>query len=267
MSDVGTGTPHLLDSTMETPLPGNSTTSNWLRYLLTDSALPTGGFVASSGLESAYQSGLITNSTSLSSFVATSSHTFAHSTIGFVKAGWVITSDGGIWKSTSERIEALRELDDVCEATMVINAVAKRASLAQGVAMLTLYTKCFAGADGKLEKDELIKEWKNEIRAGRSYGHYSVCFGLVCSSLGVDTYDTLHMWLYLYARTLFSSAVRLNIIGPYQAQRFLLDSKPYVESALHKTQHMTVDDCCQTDPVLDVCQGLHDRLYSRLFNS
>lgn len=79
--------------------------------------------------------------------------------------------------------------------------------------------------------------------------------------------NTIYMWLYLYTRTLFSSAVRLNIIGPYHAQRLLLESKSYVEPVLRKTQHMTADDCCQTGPLLDVCQGIHDRLYSRLFNS
>src|SRR4051812_44023731 len=64
--------------------------SDWLLYILTDSALPTGGFVASSGLESAHQSGFLkTNApANLAAFLRASAHTFAHSTVGFVRAGW-----------------------------------------------------------------------------------------------------------------------------------------------------------------------------------
>lgn len=169
---------------MTTPLPDTlDTPANWLLYLLADSALPTGGFVASSGLESAHQSGLLPTPASLSSFVAASSHAFAHSTVGLVKAGWGITIGEGVM---DDHVGALRGVDDLCEAIMATNAVAKRASLAQGMAMLTLYTKCFMGTEGRTAQDALIKAWKSEIRAGRAHGHFSVCFGLVCNGLGVD---------------------------------------------------------------------------------
>ena len=73
--------------------------------------------------------------------------------------------------------------------------------------------------------------------------------------------------MYLFARTIYSSAVRLNVVGPYEAQKLLLDSRKNVEEIIRKTKDLTIDDCCQTNPLLDVCQGMHDRLYSRLFNS
>ncbi|CAO3597393.1 unnamed protein product [Absidia cylindrospora] len=79
--------------------------------------------------------------------------------------------------------------------------------------------------------------------------------------------NTLHLWLYLFTRTLYSSAVRLNLVGPYEAQKLLFESRPSVEVVIQQTNHLTMDDCCQTNPLLDVCQGMHDRLYSRLFNS
>lgn len=79
--------------------------------------------------------------------------------------------------------------------------------------------------------------------------------------------NTSHLWLYLFTRTLYSSAVRMNIIGPYEAQRMLLQAKPGIEDIVRKTMNLTMDDACQTNPLLDVCQGMHDRLYTRLFNS
>lgn len=59
----------------------------------------------------------------------------------------------------------------------------------------------------------------------------------------------------------------MNIIGPYEAQRMLLQAKPGIEDIVRKTMNLTMDDACQTNPLLDVCQGMHDRLYTRLFNS
>lgn len=79
--------------------------------------------------------------------------------------------------------------------------------------------------------------------------------------------NTLHLWLYLFTRTIFSSAVRLNVVGPYEAQRLLLNSRQSIEEIIQRTKEMGMEDCCQTNPLLDVCQGMHDRLYSRLFNS
>lgn len=61
--------------------------------------------------------------------------------------------------------------------------------------------------------------------------------------------------------------MRLNVCGPYEAQKLLLDSRDAIEEIIRETKDMSVDDCCQTNPLLDVCQGMHDRLYSRLFNS
>lgn len=81
------------------------------------------------------------------------------------------------------------------------------------------------------------------------------------------TENTLHLWLYLFTRTLYSSAVRMNIVGPYEAQRLLLRSRQPIERIIKETKDISMDDCCQTNPLLDVCQGMHDRLYTRLFNS
>ncbi|KAI8983044.1 hypothetical protein BDB01DRAFT_139572 [Pilobolus umbonatus] len=236
-------------------------TSSWLLYILTDSALPTGGFVSSSGLEASHQAGLISNDT-LPAFVQSSAHNYASNTVCFVKAGYEATDH-------ENTLEYLIESDNTCNAVMASNAVARRASLAQGIAMLTLFVKCFATSEVKQNKINLsiVKTWKNMIRMEQVDGHFAVCFGLICRYLDVDEDNTLHLWLYLFTRTIYSSAVRLNVVGPYEAQKLLLQSRGPVEEIIEKTKHMNIEDCCQTNPLLDICQGMHDRLYSRLFNS
>jgi urease accessory protein UreF len=185
-------------------------TSNWLLYLLTDSALPTGGFVASSGLEASFQAGLIASASALPEFTLSAAHSFAYNTIPFVRAGYYSVD-------SQDPIKELQEVDVTCEALMVGNTVARRASLAQGVAMLTLHIKCFA------PDDDLVKEWKKLIRAEKVDGHFAVCFGLVCRRLNVSigqiqitdlAHDTVSNHLYFFRKhiTFMALFVYANII-------------------------------------------------------
>ncbi|KAI8368415.1 hypothetical protein EDC96DRAFT_441482 [Choanephora cucurbitarum] len=233
-------------------------TSSWLLYILTDSALPTGGFVASSGLEASWQAGLVDNK-NLVDFVTSSAHNYASNTNCFVRAGYESLDQ-------EDPLAELTEADATCDAVMTANSVARRASLAQGIAMLTLFLKCFTQEDQQYDIS-IIKKWKLMIRGEKADGHFAICYGLVCRYLQVDIENTLHLWLYLFTRTIYSSAVRLNIIGPYEAQKMLLMSRKAIETILNQTKEIGLEDCCQTNPLLDVCQGMHDRLYSRLFNS
>ncbi|KAG1378972.1 hypothetical protein G6F61_005363 [Rhizopus arrhizus] len=241
------------------PFFTSNETSSWLLYILTDSALPTGGFVSSSGLEASYQAGLVDN-TNLPAFVSSSAHNFASNSNCFVRAGYEAVDH-------SDPLEFLSDCDATCDAVTAANAVAKRASLAQGIAMLTLFLKCFSDTSDQKDNVQMVKSWKNRIRAEKADGHFAICFGLICRCLKVDLENTLHLWLYLFTRTIYSSAVRLNIVGPYEAQKLLLESREPIEKVIKCTKDISIDDCCQTNPLLDVCQGMHDRLYSRLFNS
>lgn len=177
---------------MDLPFVSNET-SNWLLYILTDSALPTGGFVASSGLEASQQAGLL-DAGNLADFVASASHSYANNSVCFVRAGYEAPND-------SDPLEALTEYDAECEAVMVANAVGRRASLAQGVAMITLYLKCFADNPPPEGLDvNLLKRWKMYIRSEKVDGHFPICFGLVCRFLGVD----LGKYIYIYTNQTIS---------------------------------------------------------------
>jgi urease accessory protein len=68
----------------------------------------------------------------------------------------------------------------------------------------------------------------------------------------------------------------MSIIGPYEGQRILSQSRSMVEevNALDSTlpfgleQGSTLEQSTvQTSPILDILQGSHDRLYTRIFNS
>ena len=92
--------------------------SEWLTWQVVDSALPTGLFAHSWGLESAWQHGEVHSLEALREFVDASVLQSGHAVLPFVNAAF----------RSPERLEAL---DGVAEAFLT-NAVANRASRIQG---------------------------------------------------------------------------------------------------------------------------------------
>jgi urease accessory protein UreF len=45
------------------------------------------------------------------------------------------------------------------------------------------------------------------------------------------------------------------------------DAAASLDATLEKCGGLAAEDICQTAPVIDLLQGAHDRLYSRLFQS
>lgn len=89
-----------------------------------------------------------------------------------------------------------------------------------------------------------------------------------------------HLYLFLHARSILSSAVRLNTIGPYGAQQLLLHSvRPLVEEEVSRSKDMCTGifgdmDCndaygrpSTTWPLGEIIAVRHDLQHSRIFNS
>lgn len=174
-----------------------------LLYILLDSNLPTGGFVASSGLESYVKHGFLGTSSNAGSieglvkFVQESVRNYAASTGGFVRDTWKLIGDPGCSGGeapTDDRVDEVLRLDALYDA-MTLNHVTRRSSTAQGIALLTLFSKAFADTDpqGDPERNEkrargklVIDRFKRLVRLGKTPGHLPVCWGLLTSSAGLS---------------------------------------------------------------------------------
>ncbi|RKP25238.1 UreF-domain-containing protein [Syncephalis pseudoplumigaleata] len=289
----------------------------WLVYQLTDSLLPTGGFVCSSGLEAAAQHGWVRDESSLMHWCEASLTACARASLPFLDEAYRLahghrpsatataaaarhhyTWCSGDWwdpidtamssstSSTSAGIwRELVALDDRCDACITTN-VARKSSQSQGRALITAYVRCFADnppsdpANGRVatqHAEQLAHGFLQGIRRGHVVGHLPISFGLSCAALGLELERTRHLFLFLYARNLFSSAVRLNLVGPYRAQRLLQQLSARATEAMqqHVAQMQAYEAAgespiaatAQIAPLLDLFQGAHDRLYSRLFHS
>ncbi|WVQ74758.1 hypothetical protein IAR50_004363 [Cryptococcus sp. DSM 104548] len=203
-------------------------------------------------------------------------------------------------------LQEIERLDNYHEATL-LSHVGRRSSRAQGVAMLTLYARGLSRPPGvpeygqakdvKGEKEDglmgkVVDGYKKLVRLGKAPGHLAVCWGVVASALGLGIDRAVHIHLFLHARSLLSSAVRLNLIGPYASSQLLLH--PFREiidqNVLDLSQSTTglqkedegekqeaADFWAWTDeaergpettwPLGEVLMGRHDLQHSRIFNS
>lgn len=181
----------------------NNNEETYLLLLLADGNLPTGSFVASSGLESFVTHGFFNKPDDLANtidFVRDSVATYARSALPFVSdtheivATYAANSDAYNNDSLDQSIIDIRAMDNLYEA-MTLNHVAKRASKSQGVALLTLYSRGFSRppsfaspvADHREKAlTKLVDRFKLTIRKEETYGHLPVCWGLLTAALGLS---------------------------------------------------------------------------------
>ncbi|KAJ3481362.1 hypothetical protein NLI96_g7710 [Meripilus lineatus] len=233
----------------------------YILLLLSDSNLPTGSFVASSGLESYATHGFLSPQDQNASkdkllldFIRDSISAYGHSALPFVSDAYRVTTQvaGDTTHSQNDFvIRNLTALDELYD-TMTLNHVARRASRSQGVALLTLFTKGFSKpreaskqsppeSTPSLEEQKhaaftkLIEKFKTSVRREDTHGHLPVCWGVLTAALGLSLERSQFLHLFLHARGLLSAAVRMNTLGPYAAQQLLLHSiRPLVTTEASK---------------------------------
>ena len=222
------------------PAPPRSGNENdWLVWQLIDSAFPTGGFAHSYGLEAAWQHGEVGNRENLVLFLEAGLEQLGHASLPFVTAAY-------------DSLEKLGEFDSFCQA-FTINHVANRASRLQGKAFLAATERIF--------------KIKKETRIEMQFHHFAPTFGACLGWLEISRETTLRMFFFNHLRGVLAAAVRLNIVGPMEAQVLQHRLSPRGESILNECKALSLEDIAQTAPLLDLWQNGQDRLYSRLFQS
>ncbi|ODN78998.1 hypothetical protein L202_04509 [Cryptococcus amylolentus CBS 6039] len=240
---------------------------------------------------------------------------YGSTTGGFVRDAWLavdrarqifVSKPDESSEALAKVLQDVERLDNYHEATL-LSHVGRRSSRAQGVAMLTLYARGLSRptgiseyGDSKEAKEEKVEElagqvvdgYKRLVRLGKAPGHLAVCWGVVASALGLGIDRAVHIHLFLHARSLLSSAVRLNLIGPYASSQLLLhpfrkiidktvsDLSASTTGILHEgrgEKQGEEDFWAWTEeaergpqttwPLGEVLTGRHDLQHSRIFNS
>lgn len=215
----------------------------WLAWQIVDSAFPTGAFAHSWGLEAAWQQGEIADLEALRAFLHASIHQAGHASLPLVNAAY----------RSPERLEPLDELADA----FLLNAVANQASRVQGRTLVATAARIWPG-------DEVADL---QSRSSATKAHVAPLSGAVLRAIGLPLATAQCVVLYSAARGVLSAAVRLGIAGSYEAQRMQFECGASLDIVAERCRGLTERDLAQTEPVLDLLQSGHSRLYSRLFQS
>ncbi|KAF2174476.1 hypothetical protein K469DRAFT_614298 [Zopfia rhizophila CBS 207.26] len=260
------------DSITVSPTPANDTALHAF-LLLSDSALPLGSFAFSSGLESylAHHKPSPPSASQLPAF-----HTFLRlslSTLANTALPYVLAS--------YRNPEGIEILDNDFDASTPCT-VARRASIAQGRALLAVWDRSFKSqysstptSDGTRNAHtavaiEHLNSFSTSLRTSFDLNaHLAPLWGLITNILSLALHDSAYLFLFSHARTVISAAVRASVIGPYQAQAVLasVELQDRIRGLVEEGWEKKVEDAGQSVPVMDLWVGRHEKLYSRIFNS
>jgi urease accessory protein len=217
--------------------------SDWLTWQIVDSAFPTGLFAHSWGLESAWQHGEIEAADAVRAFAEEAIVQAGYATLPFVNAAF-------------DAPDALEQLDLLADAFLV-NPVANRASRVQGRTLLATAVRIWTSPPLAALK----------TTADRGCSHVAPLCGAIFQALGLSRATTHRIVLYGTARGVLSAAVRLGIVGSFEAQRIQHGCAHSFERVARQCADIGIAGLAQTAPLIDLFQARHDLLYSRLFQS
>lgn len=170
------------------------------------------------------------------------------------------------------RPEEAATLDDTFDANTPCQ-VARRSSVAQGRALLKLVDKTFLQhcADDDEQLFLAVKKYKMAVQstAQSAFGHFGVVFGIAGRVLKIDLERLVQVFLQSHAKAVLSAAVRLSLIGPYESTHILCSkaTQNTIRHAMSETRNMDVSECGQSYSLIDIWQGRHELLYSRIFSA
>lgn len=186
--------------------------------------------------------------------------------------------------SAHRRPEQLATLDNDLDASTPCT-VARRASLAQGRALLGVWERSFLKTHVRNDIShnnstrsavEALGDFSDALKSNTvdadelgANGHFAPLWGVVCLAMGVSLPLAAYVFLVNHAKAVLSAAVRASVMGPYQAQSILAsdDVQHLINERIQREWMVDPEYAGQLAPVLDLWVGRHELLYSRIFNS
>lgn len=213
---------------------------------LADSALPTGSFAYSYGLESSVTFGLVRTESEFRAYL----YSFLQQAVSFELP--FLTDAARL--SAAELPTLLLEYD-----AQLLAPALHRASLTQGKSWLKLLASFYPEAQLEALGETLARQ--------QLPLHFVPLLGLSLGRVGFAIADVQATYLHLALRDQLSAAIRLGFIGPLAGHQLQHDFYGIFEHLLAAATIRPYTEATRCTVLLDVAQLLHEELYSRLFQN
>lgn len=213
-----------------------------------DSTLPVGSFAFSNGLESALQTGVVTDADSLQRFVEVVLRQAAHM--------------DGIALLHAHRAITAGDYDGVLAADQALwnRRVGEEQQL-----MLARMGRKLAELSLKISAFPHLERWLAGIKAGETPGCFPIGQAMAFAQLGADEKQAFVVHQYGVAAMIMSAAVRLMRIDHLDTQRILFAAQESVEDEYASVCGLELEEMSSFAPVFDVLVAHHTTTHVRLF--
>jgi urease accessory protein len=214
---------------------------------LGDSALPSGGYAFSNGLEAAYQTGVVTYSAAFEACLLDELHQVRAGELPFIHS---------CFEPAVLDEPTFLDLMATYDAMQLVPAV-RKASEVLGRNWIRLI--------GELEGFSAVDGYSRWITTAKLPAHLTPLFGATMRASGATEEETKLLFVHQFVRDQISAAVRLGICGPMAAARIHRRVLPACAELV--SDSIPYDQASRWLPRWDIAQCDHDHLYTRLFQN
>jgi urease accessory protein len=215
---------------------------------LVDSAIPTGSFAYSYGLESSITFGLVNTPFALRNYLYSYLQQAGSAELPFIHSTFHLTEKSPEFQTVAEEYDA----------QLLVPALHK-ASAVQGRNWLKLLAAFYPDADL-----QTIIQWfsTQEIPP-----HFTLVFTLALQRSGFALEELQAMYLHMLLRDQLSAAIRLGLLGPLEGHQLQHDFYAVFEHILAAQAGKEYGEATRSAFLLDAAQVLHEDIYSKLFQN
>jgi urease accessory protein len=230
-------------------VPARTSRMHFARLLhLVDSAIPTGSFAYSYGLESSLTFGLVNTPFDLRNHLYSYLQQAASAELPFIHSTFHLTEMRPEFKDVAEEYDA----------QLLVPALYK-ASAVQGRNWLKLLATFYPEA-----ALETIAQW---FETRQIPPHFTLVFTLALQRVGFGLEELQAMYLHMLLRDQLSAAIRLGFLGPLEGHQLQHDFYAVFEHILAAQAGKGYGETVRSAFLLDAAQVLHEDIYSKLFQN
>lgn len=218
---------------------------------LSDSALPTGSFSHSFGMETYLQRGLVDSAESYTAWATGYLHQLAYTE--------------GLATRLAHEAAAHDEHDRVVRVDQLLYASAipqqiRDAGTSMGQRMNTI-------VEMALPATPALHHYREAIEAGTAHGHPGVVFALAAVAADVPARPAVAAYLMQLSTSLTQNAIRSIPLGQNAGQRVLTELRRVVPDVVEAVFGLTEHDLGASAPGLEIAQMMHETQRARMFMS